>query len=132
MEEFIEDKQFVAWVLGRSKSGEWEKIILKNPEISTRIKKAKEIILLLRDSYETLDKESVLSLWQNIDRFDNLHKQKARKVKLHSRISWAASIFLILSVGVLGYFFLNEKGANSYFADSVNVSQSNDARVSPF
>ncbi len=129
LEEFIEDKQFVAWVLGRSKSGEWEKIMLENAEIGKRIKKAKEIVLLLRDSYEIIDEESVLNLWQNIERFDYLHKQKSRKVKLQRRISWAASIFLVFSVGVLAYLFLSERGANSYFVDSVNVTQSHDARL---
>ena len=58
LEEFIEDRQFIAWVLKGSNNNKWKKFIEDNPEINTKAKKAREIILLLRDTYEVLDEES--------------------------------------------------------------------------
>ncbi len=52
--ELIDEKQFIAWVLNGNKSVEWERFIKNNPEFSPKAKKAREIMLLLRDTYEVL------------------------------------------------------------------------------
>ncbi len=76
LEELIEDKQFIGWVLKGHNNSKWEEFVANNTQVSTKIKQAKEIILLLRDSYEVLDEESLLEMWKNIDHFDQQHIKK--------------------------------------------------------
>src|SRR5690606_31946388 len=109
IEELLEDKQFLDWVLRKHKNNEWNQFVENNPEFKSQVKKAREIILLLSDTYEVLDEESVLEMWQDIDRFQQLQKQKTRKSHFRKAFVWAASIVLIVSLGVLGSFFINKK-----------------------
>jgi hypothetical protein len=129
LEKLIEDKHFVAWVLNGSKNNEWKKFIEGNPEINAKAKKAREVILLLRDTYEVLDEEFVLEMWQNINQFDNLHKRKVRIIKFRKSLSWAASILLILSVGTFGYLNFLGKESSYQFVSSETVTQRNEARI---
>lgn len=103
LEELLEDKEFLAWILHDYKNGDWEKFIESNAEFKQRAIKAKRIILLLRDKYEALDEESVLLMWQKIDGFDKLHQQKIKRLKFRKALGWAASVFIVITLGVLGY-----------------------------
>lgn len=129
LEELIENKQFVAWVLKGSKNNEWKKFIENNPEINAKAKKAREVILLLRDTYEVLDEESVFEIWQNIDQFDHLHAKKVRTINFRRSLSWAASILLLISVGTFGYLNFFEKDNSYQFASSEIGIQSNEAKI---
>ncbi len=129
LEKLIEDKQFIGWVLKGYNSSKWEEFIKTNPEINTKIKQAKEIILLLRDSYEVMDEESLLTMWKNIDHFEQQHTKKIRLIKIRKTLSWAASILLILSLGTLGYFNLNNKHKGYEFAATETLSQNNNAII---
>jgi len=129
LEELIENKQFIAWVLKGENSREWKKFIEQNPEFSEKVKEGKEIILLLRDTYEVLDEKSVLKMWQNIDSFDKQHKKKTQTIKFRRSLSWAASILLFFSIGTLGYFYLNNTENTYQFASSENSRQNNKASL---
>ncbi len=129
LEELLENKNFVSWVLRGHKNNEWEKFIENEPGFNPKAKKAREIILLLRDTYEVLDEDSILEMWQNIEKSDELHRQKARKIKLRKMFSRAASILLLISLGTFGYFYLNKKKVAYQFASSQSIAQSNNARL---
>jgi ferric-dicitrate binding protein FerR (iron transport regulator) len=129
MEELIEDKQFIAWVLKGSKNSEWHKFIKYNPEINSKVKKAREIVLLLRDTYEVMDEESVLKMWQNIDQFDHRHNKKVRAIKFRRKLSWAASILLIISLGTFGYYNFLYKNKSYQFVSSEIANKSDEARI---
>lgn len=109
LEDLLEDKNFIAWVIRSDNKNEWNNFIDKHPEFRHKAQMAREIILLLQDTYETLDEESVLNLWQNIDQFEQLHKQNVRRIKFRKIFNWAAFVLLLISLGTLGYHFMNEK-----------------------
>jgi hypothetical protein len=129
LEELLEEKHFIAWVLRGEQNEEWKKFIDNNPEFSNKSTKAREIIMLLRDTYEILDEESVLEMWQNIDRFEQLHKQKVRRINFRKTISWAASLLLVVSLGTLGYFYINEKESVYQFSASESITKNDEARL---
>lgn len=129
LEELLEDKSFISWVLKGHNHNEWEQFIENQPEFNPKAIKAREIILLLRDTYEVMDEDSILEMWQNIGKFDELHRQKARKIKLRKIFGRAASILLLISLGTFGYFYLHEKDATYQFAHSQSIAQSNNARL---
>lgn len=130
LEDLIEDRSFVAWTLKKENDSEWKSFIEDHPEFRSTAIKAREIILLLRDTYEVLDEESVLEMWQNIDRFDHMHQQKARSLTVRKIVSRAASVLLVISLGTLGYFYLNNpKDAGYRFASVENQGENNEARL---
>ncbi|WP_321346151.1 FecR domain-containing protein [uncultured Draconibacterium sp.] len=129
LEELLDDKQFVAWVLKGQKDKEWSSFIDHHTKIQGRAKKAREIISLLKDTYEILDEEDVLQMWHNIDQFNKSYKNKVRTLKLRRSFSVAASILIIVSIGILGYSYLNNKNAGYQFTSSNIADNKEDARL---
>ena len=87
LEQLIEDKKFISWVLRGTQNHEWRNFLEKNDVFRSRAKKAREIILLLRDKYDVLDEDSILELWKNISRYDHLHKQKYWRLKIRRALN---------------------------------------------
>jgi transmembrane sensor len=128
LEQLLDEKSFISWVLHNEKSREWEKFIEKYPDFRHTANKARKIILFLRDKYDELDENSVLELWKKIDWYDHSHRQKRRKTTIRRRLSWAASILLIVSLGTFGYFYLREKEQGYQFATTAEPKGS-EARM---
>jgi ferric-dicitrate binding protein FerR (iron transport regulator) len=128
LEQLLEEKSFISWVLKQENSAEWEKFLESNPGFRSKAKKAREIIHLLQDRYEVLDENSVLEIWKNIDKYEQQYKQKVRKLKFRRRLSWAASVLLIVSLGTFGYLYLSEKDQGYRFV-SADAPQSSEARM---
>ena len=78
LEEFIENPEFIAWVLRGKNQKEWESFLHLNPEYKATIKKARILVELLRDRYDHLSEEEILGIWKNIDKFDNQYKERRR------------------------------------------------------
>ncbi len=128
LEQLLEEKSFISWVLNQENNIEWEKFLESNPGFRSKAKKAREIIHMLQDRYEVLDENSVLEIWKNIDKYEQQYKQKVRKLKIRRRLSWAASVLLVISLGTFGYLYLNQKGQGYKFASS-ETSQSSESRM---
>jgi transmembrane sensor len=116
IEQLLEEKSYISWVLHNERNREWERFIEKHPDFRHTADKARKIILLLRDKYDELDEDSVLELWKKINKYDHSHRQKRRKITIRRRLSWAASILLIVSIGTIGYLYLREKEQGYQFA----------------
>ena len=129
IEELVDDKQFIAWILKGNKDLEWMLFIEENPEFRIKTDRAREMILLLRDTNDVLDEKDVLEMWQNIEHFDQLQKQKVRILKIRKTIYWAASFLLIFSMGILSYFFFGVNHRGYQFASPQTKSQINEARI---
>jgi ferric-dicitrate binding protein FerR (iron transport regulator) len=129
LEELLEDKPFIAWILKGVKNREWENFLAEHPQFGAKAGKAREVILLLRDTYEVLDEESVLEMWRNIEGFEGLHKQKIRKIRTRKIMARAASVLLLVSLGALGYFYWSEKGSGYQFAEQKAGHGGNEARL---
>jgi len=128
LEQLLEEKSFISWVINQENNTEWEQFLESNPEFRSKAKKAREIIHLLQDRYEVLDEDSILEIWKNIDKYEMQYKQKVRKLKFRRRLSWAASVLLVVSLGTFGYMYLNEKEQGYRFVSS-DVQQSSEARM---
>lgn len=128
LEQLLEEKSFIAWVLHHKDEREWERFLKANSGFRPKVNKAREIILFLRDKYDVLDEDSVLEVWKNIDKYDKQYKQKVRNLNFRRRFSWAASILLFISLGTFGYLYLGEKN-NEYQFVSPDSPQTSEARM---
>jgi len=128
LEQLLEEKAFISWVLKHENDTEWERFMKSSPGFRSKAKKAREIIHLLQDRYEILDEDSVLEIWKNIDKYEKQYTRKTRKLIIRRRLSWAASVLLVLSFGTLGYLYFNETGKGYRFVSS-GESQSSEARM---
>ncbi|WP_372948476.1 FecR family protein [Mariniphaga sp.] len=128
LEQLLEEKSFISWVLNQENNTEWERFVESNPGFRSKAKKAREIIHMLQDRYEVLDENSVLEIWKNIDKYEQQYKQKIRRLKIRRRLSWAASVLLVVSLGTFGYLYLNEKDQGYQFVTS-DLQQNSKARM---
>ncbi len=129
IEELFEDKSFISWALHNKNKSTWENLFEKHPEFRKKAYKAREIIQLLEDSYELLDEESVVEMWQNINRFELSYKQKIKKIKQRRLIGWAATILIIVTTGMTFYFNHNSNRSSYVFVSESVVGQSDNARL---
>jgi transmembrane sensor len=128
LEQLLEEKSFISWVLKQENNPDWEKFLESSPEFRSKANKAREIIHLLQDRYDVLDENSVLEIWKNIDKYEQQYKQKAKKLEIRRRLSWAASVLLIVSIGTFGYLYLTEKDQGYQFV-SADTPQSSEAHM---
>jgi ferric-dicitrate binding protein FerR (iron transport regulator) len=128
LEQLLEEKSFISWVLKQENNTEWEKFLESNPGFRSKAKKARKIIHMLQDRYEVLDENSVLEIWKNIDRYDQQYKNKVRRLIIRQRLSWAASVLLLVALGTLGFLYLNEKDKGYQFVSS-GAPESSEARM---
>lgn len=128
LEQLLEEKSFISWVLKQENNKEWERFMESNPAFRSKAKKAREIIYMLQDRFEVLDEIAVLEIWKNIDLYEQQYKYKVSKLKTRQRLSWAASVLLIISFGALGYLYLSEKDQGYQFVSS-DAKQSSEARM---
>jgi transmembrane sensor len=128
LEQLLEEKSFISWVLNQENNTEWEDYMKSNPGFRSKAKKAREIIHMLQDRYEVLDENSVLEIWKNIDQYEQQYKNKVRRIKIRQRLSWAATVLLVVSLGTFGYLYLNEKDQGYQFVSS-DSPQNSEARM---
>lgn len=129
LEQLLEEKSFIAWVLREENKKGWEEFIAANPGFALKAKKAREIIMLLRDTSNVLDEESVLEMWQNINRFEKFHQQKTKKHHFRKIFTRAATILAIVSLAAAAYFYLNDKGKDYQFETARWHNSANEARL---
>ena len=129
LEDLLDDKHFVDWVWKGHKSNEWNSFINEHPEIKSRAKKASNIILLLKDTYDILDEEEVLNIWHNIDNFNKSQRLKARTIQFRKTFTIAASVLIIVTLGILGYSYLNTKSLEYQFASSYIPVNQEESRL---
>ena len=128
LERLLEEKSFISWVLKQENNAIWEKHIESDPGFYSRTEQAREIIHLLQDRYKVLDEDSVLEIWKNINQYDPQYQQKYRIMKLRIKFSYAASILVIVLLGIFGYQFWEYKHKGYQFV-STDASQSSEARI---
>lgn len=129
-EELMQDREFVSCVLRGKNRKEWEQFQQENPEFETTLKKASEIVELLRDKHENLTEEEILALWDKIDRFDNQQKRSSQTFTLNRIWRYAAIlVFALLVGGTAGYFLLNQKQEAYVFTNSPEKATGSQSRL---
>jgi len=111
VDELLDNREFIAWMLHGRHKQEWEAFLRENPEFKSKVNKARKVLDLLRDQHDHLSDEDLLIIWKNIESFDEQTKNKVRRVKLFSLMRYAAMVILAISIGSAGYwaFYLNQK-----------------------
>jgi hypothetical protein len=129
IEDLIEDRSFVSWVLHKKNNREWIEILSSNSRFSRTCEAARKIIVLLEDSHENLSEHDVYNLWMQIDRFDNRQKQQSKTVMLKKIFSYAAIVVLFLSVAVLSTMYYFNPTKSYQFAELDTKMQSVDSKL---
>lgn len=131
LEELLDDADFVAYLLHGIHKNEWELLFKSSPELKRKALNAKKIINTLRDSHEELSEKEVLTLWHNIDRYDNLMLKKRNTRVFYAIMRYAAVILLLVSVGTVAWFYLgkDETVREFRFSETFTPSADGDARL---
>ncbi len=127
LEDLLEDKIFISWVLHGSREEEWNQFLKQHPYFKVKAEKAIKVIDLLMDTHENLDDELILELWQRIKQFNQQNKIERGRVYVWKRVRWAASILIILSLGILGYLYIQNSDYYLFAQESAN--NVNEAQV---
>jgi hypothetical protein len=124
LEQLLDEESFILWVLHGENNLEWGTFIDSNPVIIPKVIKAKEFIRLHSDRFEKLDENSVWKIWKEIDNYHDQHNYLVRKFHFRKKLSWAAAVFMLVSLGLFGYIYFNEKDLGYKFtSDSLNSSE---------
>lgn len=130
LEELIEDREFIGWVLHSKNAKEWELFLSRNAEFRTKAKKARRIVELLRDSHNQLGEEEILTIWKNIEKYDSFLKERSRKVKLQKYYSYAAILIVSLFIGGLGGYWLLLNNIKPYtFSENSSFETSTQSKL---
>lgn len=115
-DELLEEEKFVRWILFNENNSEWNRLSAAHPEFANEAKKAKEIISILKDKYDVLDENSVSSIWNNIEQYNHENRIPTRTIKLRRALSWAASLLILISVGVAAFYILGTNTSYTFTA----------------
>lgn len=129
LEELLDDQHFIAWILKGENDKEWKSFIESNPNFSIKVKDAEEIFKLIDESGVILEKHDVQRIWQNIDKFNSTMKKKTRSLTFRRTFTVAASILIIVSIGILGYSYLNKQTAIYKFKSSEIFESNQEAQL---
>jgi transmembrane sensor len=129
-EELMQDREFISWVLRGKNQPEWERFQDENPEFRSTLKKAREIVELLRDKHENISEDEIRNIWNSIDRFDDQQKGRPREFTLNRILRYAAIlIFALLVGGTAGYFLINQKNDAYVFTNAPENAADNQSRL---
>lgn len=129
IEQLADEKQFIDWVSKGDYSEEWEELIRDNSDFANIAAEARELVLILQDHSNVLDKKDELEMWSKIEKFSREQTPEIRSLNIRRSLYWAASILLFISIGTFAYIFLGEKNTTYQFVSSVDQHQSNDTRL---
>lgn len=129
-EELIQDREFISWVLRGKNQSEWARFQEENPEFQPALKKAREIVELLRDKHENISEDEILHIWNSIDRFDDQQKGRTRQFTINRMLRYAAILIFALLIGGTAGYFLIVKEQNPYvFANAPENATGSQSRL---
>lgn len=129
VEELLENREFVAWMIHGRHKQEWEVFLAENPEFKFTVNKARKILDLLRDSYDHLSDDDLLTIWKNIESFDEQVRNKTRQIKLHSVMRYAAVLVLALLIGSAGYWVFNRNQKSYVYTATTGLGTGNQSQL---
>jgi transmembrane sensor len=115
VEDFVTDSFFIKWVKSPTEEeiAFWSAFLSKNPECSSRVEEARQIILLLDIKEDILPEGKFIQLWEGISRSEQSVIPRIlmpERPTLHRpRVSWlykvAATIFIFVAFGATYYYY---------------------------
>jgi len=106
-DDFATDSGFIKWVISPDKDTDtyWKKVTDEHPELTTKIKQAKQIVLALYATEPVVSDERLNELWERINTAKTSNKKRILPI-----IRWAAVIvFMIGIAALLPKFLHNDK-----------------------
>ena len=129
IEELLEEREFVAWLLRGNNRREWNLFLTEHPEFLPKVIKARKILSMLEEPQEHLGEEDLLKIWKNIERYDNQIKIKSRSVKRYSIMRYAAILLLSLSIGRAGYWVIFQSHKTYSYTTSLDSGSVKQSRL---
>ena len=116
IEELIEDKSFISFSLKNQNKDEWDALINEHSYFSVKVKIAREIILLLRDSEDLISENEIDSLWNKIEMFEKEHTDR-KKVFFDFRgiFKYAAVLVILMTISGIGYLYFKRNDTGFQF-----------------
>ena len=129
LEELLENREFIAWMLRGKHQNEWESFLAENPEFKSTVNKARKILDLLRDRNDHLSDDDLLKIWKNIESFDDQIRNRTRQFKLHTFFRYAAILIVVLSIGSAGYWVFYQNQKSYVYTSTADSGVGNQSRL---
>jgi len=130
LEELIENREFIAWVMRGKNQKEWEIFLSENPKFKTTAKKARRIVELLRDRQDSMSEDDILKIWRNIENFDNQIIKHSHQLKLRRIVRYAAMlVFAVLIGSSAGYWILVQNQKPYRFTSLTDSGKGQQSRL---
>ena len=129
VEELAEDRAFIRWVKKGENDADWKALINSDTQFKVKANQAKEIIELLEDTYPELQRKDLDAMWRNVEDLKRNYNFQQKTRKSYRAWSWAASILLIISLGVIGGYYMQYKNQGYDFAQQTAEEEKEGARL---
>ena len=116
IEELIEDKSFISFSLKNQNKDEWDALINEHYDFSDKVKTARGIILLLRDSEDLISENEIDSLWNKIEMFEKENIDRNKVVfDFRSIFKYAAVLAILMTILGIGYLYFKRNDTGFQF-----------------
>ncbi len=129
VEDLLQNREFVSWVLHQNKNDEWLEFVHQFPEFEKTGTTARKIVHLLEDAHDHLSEGDIYTLWMNIDRFENQQRQRSKIRRLNKFVRYAAAVLLLVSVSGLSAWHYFNSGKTYSFSRSGQEMQLPESRL---
>ena len=128
-QKLVTDHDFIDWVRNPTPESDryWGKYILEHPSLSEEINRARYIIQRLQLEQKEIDRETIQSIWNNVN-----HKKGRHVRKLNMSAGWwiAASVALLVGLGSLFIFQSYEKDTSVEYKSFAKIQpQGNEVKL---
>ncbi len=129
LEELLDDREFISWALYGTNNNEWISFLSEHPDFCTEAQRAKEIVLLLKDRYDEFNEGDILTMWQNIERFDILQQKKGKSFFFKKVFRYAAVILVIFTIGAVTLWYFAGSNQEYKFASGESIPKNGDSKL---
>jgi len=130
IEDFTQDKQFINWVKRNENHEQWNYFLQNNPELNDRVEIARKIVQSLQSAPIHVYKETMQSVWNDIDKFYVAYHKSNRRIKVIKQLFRYAAVFvLLLTLGSVVLYYYDSQNGIRFSETDTTVSASNDAKL---
>ncbi|MDD4193347.1 MAG: hypothetical protein PHI28_18570, partial [Mangrovibacterium sp.] len=118
VEDLIQDRDFVSWVLHQNKNEEWQFFTAQYPDFGKTAGIARKIIRLLEDAHREISENDIYKLWETIEGFENQQKRRLKIRKLKRVLQYAAVVLLLVTLSAVSAMYFFDSPGTYPFPDS--------------
>lgn len=129
LEELLDDRDFIAWILHSTNQQEWETFLQEHPGLTATVSRARNIVKLLETAGDKPSEEDILRMWRNIDHFDEQMRKRGKMVALRQIWRYAAVAVVLLTLGGVAFWLANDRPVHYRFVSENVAAATGDARL---